>query len=109
MTSDFSSSIQAAFLDTCAKTDPNGQVLLTGPNGQTAQVIATAFAQSKTLKEARLDAKLPVHVTILGSDLVRLAIVDRAQVKIYGQTLTVVVIDSNQIEPLVNLTLTEFA
>lgn len=109
MPSDFSDSIQAAFLETLDVLDPAAQVLLTGPNGQTAQVISTSFPQSKTLKESHLDAKLPVRVTLLNADFVRLAIVDRSQVQIYGQTLTVIVIDNDPVDPLVDLTLTEFS
>jgi len=109
MASKFSNSILAAFLESRAFLDPSKQIILTGPNGQTAQVIATSFPQSKTLKEARLDAKLPVRVTMLNADLARLAIVDRSQVKIYGQSLTVIVIDSDPVDPLVDLTLSEFS
>jgi hypothetical protein len=93
MASDFYNLISRAFTETLQTLDPSAQVILTGPNGQTAKVIATSFPQSKTLKEARLDAKLPVRVTMLNIDFVRLAIVDRSQVAIYGQKLTVIVID----------------
>jgi hypothetical protein len=110
MASQFYALVQAAFLEARAILDPSLQVILTGPNGQTAQVVATSFPQSKTLKEARLDAKLPVRVTMLNVDLARLAIVDRSQVTIYGQTLTVIVIDSDPVDdPLVDLTLSEFS
>ena len=109
MTSDFFASIQDAFLETRTALDPDGQMILTGPNGQTAQVIATSFPQSLTLKEARMEAKLPARVTMLGTDFVRLAITDRSNVQIQGQTLAVVVIDTDPIDPLVDLTLTEFS
>ena len=104
--SDFYDSIQAAFLETRAALNP---IILTGPNGQTAQIIATSFPQSKTLKEARFDAKLPVRVTMLNTDFTRLAIVDRSNVQLYGQSLTVIVIDNDPVDPLVDLTLSEFS
>ena len=109
MASAFSNSILAAFLETRAFLDPAKLIILTGPNGLTAQVVATSFPQSKTLKETHFDAKLPVRVTMLGTDFTRLAIVDRSVVKIYGQSLTVIVIDSDPVDPLVDLTLSEFA
>jgi hypothetical protein len=106
---DFSTLVRAAFLESRSVLDPTAQVILTGPNGKTAQVIATSFPQSKTLKEARFDAKLPSRVTILQEDFVALAIADRSQVKIAGQTLTVIVIDTDPIDPLIDLTLSEYA
>jgi hypothetical protein len=109
MASDFSDSISAAFAETLQTLDPDSLVILTGPNGQTAQVIATSFPQSKTLKESHLDAKLPARVTMFTADFTRLAIVDRSAVTLYGQPLTVIVIDSDPIEPLVDLTLSELS
>lgn len=109
MASEIYNSIQAAFLETCALLDPDAQMILTAPNGHTAQVIASSFPQSNTLKEARLDAKLPVSVTMLETDFDRLAITDRSTVKIQGQTLTVIVVDNDPVDPLVDLTLTQLA
>ena len=104
-----SSDIRAAFIETRDFIDPSKTIVLTGPNGLTARVVSSSFPESELLKEERYDAKIPSRVTILQEDFNRLAIGDRSAVKIYGLTLTVIVIDQDPADPLIDLTLAKFS
>jgi hypothetical protein len=104
--SDISDEIKAAWLEVRAALDP---VVLTGPNGKTAQVIPTSFLQSKILSEASYDSKLPAVVELLREDYKALAIKDRSTVQIYGLSLTVTVIGDDPLDPIIALTLTQFS
>ena len=109
-THDFSNLIRAGFIEARRILDPEKKLLLTAPNTQTALVLSSSFPIVKILKEARFDEKIPVRVTMLQEDFVRLAIVDRCIVQIVGHKLSVIVIDKDDpVEPLVDLTLAEYA
>jgi riboflavin synthase alpha subunit len=104
--SDYQDSARAAFIET---RDFLGGLTLTGPNGLTAEVMAGSFPESQTLHDARYDSKIPARVTMLQEDFTRLAIVDRGKVGVAGLSLTVIVIDPDPADPLVDLTLTKFS
>lgn len=109
--------MRKGFDDTRAALDPDDQFVLVGPNGQSAFVLTSSFPQSLTLRETRLDSKIPAKVTILQEDFERLAISDRVQVTIpnfstpsnISTTWTVLVIDSDPSDPLVDLTLVDLS
>lgn len=102
--SDFTDGLEEAF-DAIA--DQAGDTL-TGPNGVTAAAVATPLLKSKLLRDSGLMPEVESTVEIKRTALVSLAIGDRSQVRLGGQTFLVLLIEDDAADPCVRLHLKRY-